>query len=184
MKILVLMPCDEQHVYAAAGIYKALPQEVRDVTFPMPMFMDYLIETKIVGNWIMAFFDTLVSAKNIYRTAVEKNDDLLIIGTAPADMEFDAVFNFQDIEESLPYEDKFIDKIKIAVKSDDMLTQLVADLVGADASKLALHNCIATADFLAKYMQTDIKNKLEKLRKEYETQLKGVDLSEGISDIK
>lgn len=184
MKILVLMPCDEQHVHAAAGIYKALPQEMKEITFPMPMFMDYLIETKIVGNWIMAFFDTLISAKNIYRAAEKQNDNLLIIGTAPSDMEFDAVFNFQEIEETLPYEDRFLDKIKIAVKSDDRLTELVADLVGADASKLALKDCAATADFLTKYMKTDIKNKLEVLRKQYETQLKGVNLSEGISDFK
>ena len=184
MKILVLMPCDEQHVYAAAGIYKALPQEMKEITFPMPMFMDYLIETKIVGNWIMAFFDSLVSAKNLYCAAEKQNDNLLIIGTAPANMEFDAVFNFQDIEESLPYQDNFLEKIKVAVKSDDMLTKLIADLVGADSSKLALHNCVATADFLTKYMKTDIKNKLEILRKQYENQLKGVDLSEGVSDIK
>ena len=179
------MPCDEQHVYAAAGIYKALPQEMKDVTFPMPMFMDYLIQNKIVGNWVMAFFDSLVSMKGIYRAANEKNEDLLIIGTAPADMEFDAVFNFQEIEESLPYEDKFIEKIRVAVKSEELLTDLIADLVGADASKLALRDCVATADFLTKYMKTDIKNKLEKLRKEYENQLpKGVNLLDGVSDFK
>ena len=33
MKILVLMPYDEQHVYAAAGIYKALPSEMKECCF-------------------------------------------------------------------------------------------------------------------------------------------------------
>lgn len=185
MKILVLMPCDEQHVYAAAGIYKALPNEVKEITFPMPMFMDYLIETKIIGNWIMAFFDSLVSAKNLYCTAEQSNDNLIILGTAPADFEFDAVFNFQDIEESLPYEDKFLEKIREAVKSDEKLTMMVSNLYGGDKSKLALRNCEATADFLTKYLQTDVKNKLDVLYKEYEKQLKGMKkYEEGISDIK
>jgi hypothetical protein len=183
MKILILMPCDEQHVYAAAGIYKALPNEMKDITFPMPMFMDYLIENKIVGNWIMAFFDSLISMKNIYNAAM--NRDLLIIGTAPVDMEFDIVFNFQDIEQDLPYKDAFLEKIREAVKSDEMLLKMVSNLYSADASKMPLHNCIATADFITKYMKTDVKNKLEVLRKQYEKQLKGVILDdEGISNIK
>lgn len=184
MKILVLMPCDEQHVYAAAGIYKALPNELKEVTFPMPMFMDYLIQNKVVGNWIMAFFDSLISMKNLYKAATEANDNLLIIGTAFADMEFDAVFNFQEIEESLPYEDKFIEKIREAVKSDEKLTDMVNNLYDGASSKLALMNCVASADFLTKYMNTDIKNKLDTLRKEYEKQL-GVKINEKwIQDIK
>lgn len=174
MKILVLMPNDEQHVYASAGIYKALPAELKEITFPMPMFMDYLIQNKIVGNWIMAFFDSLISMKNLYKTAAAQNDDLIVIGTAFNDMEFDAVFNFQEIEESLPYEDKFLDKIRDAVKSDEKLSGLVNNLYSGDKSKLALQDCVATADFLTKYMKTDVKNKLEVLRKQYEKQLKGV----------
>lgn len=34
----------------------------------------------------------------------------------PKDFKFDAVFNFQDMEETLPYEDKFMDKIKESLK--------------------------------------------------------------------
>ena len=50
MKILVLMPCDERMTYIAAKIYKELPDEIKDITFSMPMFMDYLISSKVVGN--------------------------------------------------------------------------------------------------------------------------------------
>ena len=184
MKILVLMPCDEQHVYAAAGIYKALPNELKEVTFPMPMFMDYLIQNKVVGNWIMAFFDSLISMKNLYKTATETNDNLLVIGTAPADFEFDAIFNFKEIEESLPYEDKFIEKIREAVKSDEKLTDMVNNLYDGASSKLALMNCVASADFLTKYMNTDVKNKLDTLRKEYEKQLGAKINEKWIQDIK
>lgn len=50
MKILVLMPLDEKNTYTAAGIYKALPAKVKDITFSMPMFMDYIVGTKASSN--------------------------------------------------------------------------------------------------------------------------------------
>lgn len=50
MKILVLMPCDERMTYIAAKIYKELPNEIKDITFSMPMFMDFLISSEVVGN--------------------------------------------------------------------------------------------------------------------------------------
>lgn len=180
MKILVLMPCDERYVYAAAGIYKALPHELKEKTFAMPMFMDYLIQTKVVGNWIMAFYDAIISAKAIYNST-QPDEDLIIIGNIPSECEFDAVFSFQDIEETLTYEDKFIEKIKNLVEGDQLLTSTIADLHKVDEVKLALRNCTATADFLTRYITTDIKNKLEKLQKEYEDKLdfkvKGVDVN-------
>ena len=50
MKILVLMPCDERTTYVAAKIYKELPNEIKDITFSMRTFMDFLISSKVVGN--------------------------------------------------------------------------------------------------------------------------------------
>ena len=116
MKILVLMPCDERMIYSAAKIYKELPNDIKDITFSMPMFMDYLISSKVVGNWVYAFFDSFVSMKNIYKTANRNRDDLIVFGTAPKNMKFDAIFSFQDDAEQLPYEDKFLRKIKEIVK--------------------------------------------------------------------
>lgn len=158
------MPCDEQHVYAAEGIYKHLPEEIKNVTFPMPMFMDYLIQTKTVGNWIMAFMDTLYSAKKLYECA---DKDLIVIGTLPTTCEFDAIFNFQEIDESLPYEDKFLEKIKEIVKPERVLSDMVDNLVTADKSIFALHDCKATADFLSKYIKTDVKEILNALENEF-----------------
>jgi len=169
MKILILMPCDEQHVYAASGIYKALSDEVKDKCFVMPMFMDYLINTKIVGNWIMAFYDALISAKNLCKAADEKNDDVIIIGNAPSAVKFDAVFNFQDIEEDMAYEDKFIEKIKEIVAENEKLIGYVNDLHKAEESKMPLHNCKATGEFLSAYIKTDAK--LNLLKEEYEQRL-------------
>lgn len=163
MKILVLMPCDEQHVYAASKIYERLPAEVKDHTFAMPMFMQYLISTKIVGNWVFAFYDTLLSAEKLLDAA--ENDDFILIGNCPNYFKFDAVFNFQDIEEMLPYQDAFIEKIKTLVAEDAGLSTMIATLHEAKESQLALINCQATADFLAAYLKTD--PHLEEIKKQF-----------------
>lgn len=181
MKILVLMPCDEQHVYAAAGIYKALPNEMKECCFPMPMFMDYLIQNKIVGNWVFAFFDALVSMKNVYKTAKKNKDNILIIGTAPRDMKFDAIFSFQDIEHTEEYKDNFLDKVIIpSVQEDAMLAKMVNHLYKAHDVQFQLKNCVASADFLTAYMKTGIQGKIEEIKEKYQDKLKfkeGVDLS-------
>lgn len=179
MKILLLMPCDEQHTHAATAIYKALPKEVKEITFAMPMFMEYLTSTKLVGNWIMAFYDSLVSAENVYKTAVSSNDDLIIIGNVSKDncSFFDAIFNCQDIEESLDYQDNFLDKIKEIVAEDEKLSKRVANMYDNSDSKLALHNCAAIADFLSAYLKTDAK--LEEIEKHYKKKLKELNMVNG-----
>lgn len=175
MKILVLMPCDEKSVHMAAGIYNALPQEIREKTFPMPWFMDWVVQTNLERNWLSSLFRAFVAAKKIYEKTTD-DEDLIIIGNMDKDFKFDAVFNFQDIEESLPYEDKFIDKIKKIVINEDVLYKYVKNLYGNEDSKMALQNCIATADFLTAYLKTDgIEKKIKKLNKEYKKKL-GSDL--------
>ena len=80
MKILILMPCDEKWVHAATGIFKNLAPEVKEVAYPIPMYMEYLIDTRISKNWLEAFFDAQLSAR-AYCDAAQKNDlDLLVIG--------------------------------------------------------------------------------------------------------
>ena len=178
MKILVLMPCDEQHVHAATKIYEMLPQEIKECTFAMPMFMEYLIETKIVRNWIFSFYDTLISAQHLYEAAEREDEDLIIIGNIPANYKFDIVFNFQDIEQSLSYKDTFIEKIKELVQEDEKLYSMISNLHKANESELALQNCIATADFLTNYIKADATKELKRIEKEYHNALKaeGVDV--------
>lgn len=170
MKILVLMPCDERMTYIAAKIYKELPNEIKDITFSMPMFMDYLVSSKIVGNWVYAFFDSFVSMKNIYKTAAKEKDDLIVFGTAPKNMKFDAIFSFQDDAEQMPYKDSFLRKVKEIVKDEPKLAAYVENLYGAEDSKFNLYNCKATAGFLAEYIKTD--PKLEEIKAKYERKLK------------
>lgn len=164
------MPCDERMSYYAAKIYKELPNDVKDITFLMPMFMDYLISSKVVGNWVYAFFDAMVSMKNIYKTAAKEKDDLIVFGTAPKNMKFDAIFSFQDDAEQLPYQDNFLRKVKEIVKDEPKLAAYVENLYGAEDSKFNLYNCKATANFLAEYVKTD--PKLEDIKAKYENKLK------------
>ena len=170
MKILVLMPCDERMTYIAAKIYKELPNEVKDITFSMPMFMDYLVSSKIVGNWVYAFFDAFVSMKNIYKAAAKEKDDLIVFGTAPKNMKFDAIFSFQDDAEQMPYKDNFLGKVREIVEDEPKLTAYVENLYGAEDSIFNLYNCNASAGFLADYLKTD--PKLDEIKAKYEGKLK------------
>lgn len=168
MKILVLMPCDERMTYYAAKIYSELTNETKDITFSMPMFMDYLISSKIVGNWIYAFYDSFVSMKKVYEASGKGN--LIVFGTAPKSMHFDVVFSFQDDKEQLTYEDKFLAHIKNAVSEEPILAAYTENLYDESDVTFKLHNCKATAQFLSDYIKTDYD--LEKIQEKYKDKLK------------
>ena len=53
------------------------------------------------------------------------------------------------------------------------LELLVNNVHKAEESKMALHNCKATADFLANYLKTD--PKLDDIKKEYEIKSKMIE---------
>ena len=167
MKILVLMPLDEKWTYIATGLYRCLPTEVRDKTFTMPMFMQYCVTTKVSPNWLFAQFDALATAKNVYKSAGD--GDLIVIGNCDKDMKFDAVFNFQDLAEDMPYEDLLIEKTKDVVKEDDFLLSYLTNLYTNEDSIMPLHNLEASADFLAAYLDTD--PKIEQIRKRYQDKI-------------
>ena len=100
MKILVITDCSERGVHYATTLYKNLSREIKDITFCIPMFMEYLIDTKIEPKYLSAFFYSLVSMKSVYKAAEEKNDDLiqkrlrtLVTGLANAGLEATQVSN-------------------------------------------------------------------------------------------
>ena len=152
----------------ANGIYNALPVEARDKTFAMPMFMQYCITTKLSQNWLYATFDALVAAKSVHKAA--EKGDLILIGNCPKDMKFDIIFNFQDIYDDMPFEDKLMEKTQDLVKKDPELTKYVSNLYTNEDSVMPLHNINATADFLAAYLQTD--PKIDQIKKEYQERIK------------
>lgn len=171
MKILVLMPLDEKSVYIASAIYHSLDSYAKDRCFAMPFFMQYLITTKIAPNWTYAVFDSILAAEHLYETAERAKDDMIIFGNMPKKYKFDIVFNIQDLDEDLPYEDKFMDKIRELIKGDETLEAKVMDMYTNVDSNMALHNKIASADFLSAYLKTD--PHLEEIEAKYRESIDG-----------
>ena len=166
MRILVLMPLDERYAYMSMGIYNNLPAEVKDKTFCMPSFMDYLVTSKIAPNWEYALFDTLLSSEKLLDVP---DEDIIILGNVKKKYAFDAIFNFQDLDEELPYQDNFITKMRDKVASEELLMNKISDLYTNADSKMALKDCKATADFLTAYFDTD--PGLNKIKEEYMNKL-------------
>ena len=171
MKILVLMPMDERLTANAAALYSHMPEKIKDITFSIPMFMEYLIDTKMVENWMFAMFYAMSSANALCRAADKNKEDLIIFGNAPKDLEFDAVFSFQDAEEALPYNDLFLEKVKEIVAEEDNLSDRLNNLYTADDVIFKLHNCAATADFLSKYIKTN--PNLDEIKEKYKEFFRG-----------
>ena len=171
MKILVLMPLDEKNVYIASAVYHCLTPRAKERCFCMPFFMQYLITTKIAPNWVYSVFDSILSAEKVYKLAEENNDDLIIFGNMPKKYKFDAVFSIQDLEEDLPYEDKFLEKIRELAKGEKDLEKKVMKMYGVEDVIMPLHNKIAAADFLSAYLETD--PGLDLIEKEYKEKLNG-----------
>lgn len=181
MKILVLMPLQEQSAYMATGIYKALPHEMQEKCFAMPMFMEFLVQTKMSPNYTFALFDTILSAEKLCETAEKDKLDLLVIGNVNNKYKFDKIFNFQDIETDLLYKDDFITKVAQIVADEPLLRDKIGNLYTDKDSTMALHNCIATADFLTAYMETD--PHIEKITEEYNKRIEQLkDLYSGKRD--
>lgn len=73
----------------------------------------------------------------------------------PKDYKFDAVFNFQDEEQSCRYEDLFVEKLKEICASEELLMKYLNNLYTDEDSKLGLTNINAAADFISAYLDTD-----------------------------
>lgn len=178
MKILVLMPLDEKYTYLATALYNALPHEIKDKTFNMPMFMQWAITTKMSQNWTQALVWSLASAGFSVQAAAAKQDDILVIGNCDKEYEFDAVFNMQDINESMPYKDLFLEKVIEQISANqynqtpeeqETVLKYLSNLYIDKDSKMSLRNISASADFLALYMRTGVN--LEEIKQNYKDKL-------------
>ena len=179
MKILVLMPLDEKWSYIATALYENLTEEAKQKTFAMPMFTEWQMATKklVVGkdlplHWNTATFGTIIKAREMYKLQDAAKQDFMLIGNIRPDYKFDAIFNFQDIEEDLPFKDDFAAKVKDLVQSEEVLAKLINNLYDNKDSIMPLHNCLATADFLSAYIKTD--PGLDKLKAEYQKKLENL----------
>lgn len=172
MKILVLMPLSESHSHIAMAIYNAMPHDVKDKTFIMPAYIDYLLTAKVVENTIYAVSNALLSAQILYGQAEEKKEDLIIFGNIDNSFKFDVIFNCQDLEKDLPYIDGRAEKMQELVK-DTEVEYIAHELYTNKDSEMPLHNAIAIADFLTAYLKTD--PHLEEIAAEYTDKIKSLE---------
>lgn len=163
------MPLSESHSAIAMAIQKALPHELADKSFFMPAYIDYLLTTKTVENSIYAVSNALLAAQICWKQAEERKEDLIIFGNVDKSFKFDAVFNCQDLQEDLPYQDGRAEKMQELVKGSE--AEYIAHKLYTNAdSQMPLHNAVALADFLTAYIKTD--PHLEKIAAEYADRLK------------
>lgn len=167
MKVLLLMPCDETGIYDAAKIYSLLPKEVKDKTFLVPNFVDYLMTTKAQTDINTAIGLALFSAGKLLRTATEEDDDLLVIGNAAkkstdgVECSFDEVYSFSDsVKENgclTSYQDLRLEELKKVAKelNDKTLIDLFCSTVSRNSTKtlLEVHDFEPTARLLANRVQ-------------------------------
>lgn len=170
------MPLDEKWSYIATGLFKALPREVQENTFVMPMFSEWQMATKnmVIGHdlplhWNVATLGTIIKAREMYQLQDIEEKDFLLIGNIRPDFEFDAIFNFQDAEVDLPYEDKYVEKLR-EVFADEIAITNNLEFYDASASKMTLHDFNAAAEFLASYLKTD--PHLDEIKEKYKNTLR------------
>ena len=174
MKILVLRPIDEQHVFAATAIKHFLPQDLKDNCFAIPRYRQWLIDSKLEHSWEEAAVRALFDSDRLL-AALKPQENYILIGNAPSSVRFDAVFSFQDIDTTLPYNDRFLAKIRtIFGKSDEEIYNIIYNLHEAAESSLNLTNCKAAAQFLADYCKSDepIKEALKAASEKYNRTLR------------
>ena len=169
MRILVLMPCDERQTYQASGLMKYLDKEAAKYTFSMPMYMDYLRITKLVKNEFSNYCYTALAAKKLVEASIQHDEPLIICGNVNKNYSFDAILTFMDGEETQPYEDKFLDKIRSQLDfSDADLSKLKDYFLNLYEDKDAIFRMKdwkAAAEFISKYFKSN--QKLEEVKAEW-----------------
>lgn len=107
----------------------------------------------IPQHWNTATFGTIIKAREVYKAAENKHEDIIIIGNMSPDYKFDVIFNFQDPDKDLPYEDKYLQKLREVFNVQVLKDALT--MYDASASTMTLHNTDAAAAFLSAYLETD-----------------------------
>lgn len=165
MKILVLSPIYDTMAPAQEAIFSQMSKEAQDVVFFESIYASYLISYKKATNWAEASYLALKGGEHAYNIAKEKKTNLIICGNISTSFKFDTIFNFQDIDEDLPYQDVMINYIKKQFDKEEPLRRYFDSLYRTADSTFTLHNCKATADFLSRFLLSE--PKLEELKKKY-----------------
>lgn len=172
MKILVLTPNNANAVKYCTQIWEKLNPEVQNNSFCIPMYIQYLVETKQAKDEVEAFFYAMRAAEMVYKSSNSSNP-LIIFGNMNAGYQFDVVFNFQE-NQYLRYKDYFIEALNEVIKPDGeddsaykTLSVYTTNLHEANESSLTLINIDATSDFLNSYAKTDVEKTLKDLKTNY-----------------
>lgn len=107
---------------------------------------------------------------------MKKDQNLIIIGNVSKDYEsspFDLIFNFQDDELKLTYDDKFLMKAQEICKDEEPIMKLMTNMHESNESLYPLTNCGATAILLTELIKSN--KPLEELKAKYEKLLNKVD---------
>lgn len=172
MRILVLMPLDERAVPMSMALWRELPSELQEQTFNVVGYMDYLVQSKLVGNWVTAMFYSLMAAEKVIK-ATDKNENLIVFGNTNKKYKFDIVLNMQDMEVAEPYKDNFLEEVKSIVlpTNEKPLIKLIDNTYDASASILSLINIDASAALLVDLIKSDNKAAIEELKHQYAEKL-------------
>ena len=172
MKILVLVPNNLTNLEYCMKIWEKLSPEIQQKSFCIPMYMQYLVETKQVKDQTEAFFYAMRAAEMVYNS-IKLGDTGIIFGNMNKDYRFDTIFNFQNNKYAM-YKDYFIEALNEVIKPDGeddsaykILSQYTSNLHEANESTLILMDIDAASEFLNKYAATDVEQTLKDLRTQY-----------------
>lgn len=172
MKILVLVPNNLTNLGYCMKIWEKLNPEVQQKSFCIPMYIQYLVETKQAADQTEAFFYAMRAAEVAYKN-IKFGDTAIIFGNMNKGYNFDVVFNFQSNNYEM-YKDYFIEALNEVIKPDGeddsaykTLSKYTTNLHEANESSLTLMDVDAACEFLNSYTSTDVEQTLKDLRLEY-----------------
>ena len=150
-KILILTPLDETNVYTNAALTRILADKCS--VFSVPMYADYLLQTKIAENEQQAIIFALASVKHWLDTVKGMNRDVVIIGNCTKNIDFDMIIGFN--KQSLKLEpdiDLRLKKMQEQFIYSGELEQIVKDTYNEDDCESWLIDTEFTARFVLEYL--------------------------------
>ena len=172
MRILVLVPNNLTNLEYCMKIWEKLSPEVQQKSFCIPMYMQYLVDTKQVKDQTEAFFYAMRAAEMVYND-IKVGDTGIIFGNMSKHYRFDTIFNFQNNKYAM-YKDYFIEALNEVIKPDGeddsaykTLSKYTSNLHEANESTLILMDIDATSEFLNSYTSTNVEQTLKDLRTQY-----------------
>lgn len=176
MKILVLTPFNKSGAMLCTKIWEQLSPDIQKIGFSIPMYMQYLIETKQAEGLPEAYFYSMKAAELVYN---QSSKDLIMFGNMNADFEFDVVFNLREDDREF-----FVEALgEIVGDESELLSHFLTNQHTGKESVLKLKGIDETAKFLNTYLHTKVQDELDKLIFEYHKQVKDIEANGKASKI-